>query len=227
MALRNQEDLKSFLWEIDMKNNSFEKRFTDVLDDDETIIWSDGPEFLPFFASGFTFLAFGLIWGSIDYFFFFSGGDSADTKPIASPSGMLVVLFILLHSSPFWLSVLHQIRLLLVFKNTVFALTDKRVIVRSGFMGIDYRSIDHTSIEDVTVDVGPLESLFKVGTITVDTGKKGSDGEAIYDKIRSVHHPYKVFKKIKKVSLDVKTDMYYPNAFRPSENKGYKTKYTK
>jgi len=41
-----------------------------------------------------------------------------------------------------------------------------------------------------------------------------------------VSDPYGVFKRIKQMSLDIQTDISYPNAMRPEENPGYNTKYT-
>ncbi|MDR1494346.1 MAG: hypothetical protein LBT05_16755 [Planctomycetaceae bacterium] len=41
-----------------------------------------------------------------------------------------------------------------------------------------------------------------------------------------IENPYDVFRRIKEVSVDVKTDWNYPNANRPETNPGYQTKYT-
>jgi hypothetical protein len=49
---------------------------------------------------------------------------------------------------------------------------------------------------------------------------------ALYNVFRAIENPYEVFKAIKQVSLDIKTDMNYPNDLRPEDNQGYKTKYT-
>ena len=47
---------------------------------------------------------------------------------------------------------------------------------------------------------------------------EGALGKAIED-------PYAVFKQLKQVSMDIRTDMNYPNQMRPDENPGYKTTY--
>jgi hypothetical protein len=41
---------------------------------------------------------------------------------------------------------------------------------------------------------------------------------------RSIPGAFEVFKRIKEVSMDVKTDEFYPNAKRPPQNPGYKSK---
>jgi hypothetical protein len=40
-----------------------------------------------------------------------------------------------------------------------------------------------------------------------------------------VPHPYEVFKFFQRAEYDVKTDLEYPNRFRPPENPGYPTSY--
>ena len=41
----------------------------------------------------------------------------------------------------------------------------------------------------------------------------------------NISNPYDIFKKVKEVMVDIKTDYNYPNALRPDTNPGYKTKY--
>jgi hypothetical protein len=40
-----------------------------------------------------------------------------------------------------------------------------------------------------------------------------------------ISDPYEVFKRVKHMSLDIQTDIAYPNALRPDENPGYNTEY--
>ena len=49
----------------------------------------------------------------------------------------------------------------------------------------------------------------------------------MYDKFIGIDEPYAVFKRIKEVSVDIKTDWNYPNAMRPGVNPGYPTRYQK
>ncbi len=43
--------------------------------------------------------------------------------------------------------------------------------------------------------------------------------------ISNIENPYDVFKFFKKVSHAVKTDIHFPNLYRPDINPGYKTRY--
>jgi len=68
--------------------------------------------------------------------------------------------------------------------------------------------------------------MMGVGSIRFSTGELTSKGTALFKTFVSVPYPYEVFKQIKTVSEDVKTDWNYPNKLRPEDNPGYETKYT-
>ncbi|OGK20386.1 hypothetical protein A3C23_03910 [Candidatus Roizmanbacteria bacterium RIFCSPHIGHO2_02_FULL_37_13b] len=191
----------------------------DVLDDNEKIIWQDKPTFIPFVASGLPFLGFGIIWGIMD--------SSFIVKSLSAPMNLdlMLIPFFLIHLMPLWLGILNFVRLFLVFNNTAYATTNRRILLRTGFLGIDFRSIDYDKIQDIRVDVNPFENMFGVGTIKINADFSGNRGVHIYGSISAIADPYKVFKQIKTVSVNIKTDWNYPNKLRPSDNPGYKTEY--
>lgn len=193
------------------------EHFEKILDDNENIYWIGKPLKTPFIITGLPFLFFGIIWFCIDYFGFIQHMDS-------NMSGFTIPFFIL-HLMPFWLSVLNIIRLLLVHSNTYYCYTDKRVIMRSGFWGTDFKLIDYDKISDIEVNVNPIENIYTVGTIKFYSGRSNSNGNQITDNFIAIANPYEVLKKIKQISLDVKTDFNYPNDLRPESNRGYNTKY--
>lgn len=191
----------------------------DILDNDEKIIWEGKPTFIPFIASGLPFLGFGIIWGLFDYNLIRNIFTSSNSINYA------LVPFFLLHLMPLWIGILNFVRLFLVYNNTSYSITNKRVLMRSGFLGIDFKAIDHDKIVDITVDVNPIENMLGVGTIKINSGLIGNKGARVYDSLIAISRPYEIFKKLKTVSVDIKTDWNYPNSLRPNENKGYKTKY--
>jgi len=196
--------------------------FDQVRDPNESVLWAGRPAFGPFLATGIPFLAIGLVWFSIDFFGFilpmFEGGRRA-------PSGFtgFMVPFFALHLFPFWGSLLNMLRLVLVHKNTAYAITTRRAMFRGGVWGVSYESVDFDQITDLQVNVGPLERSIGAGTITISIAGLNSNARKNFT---AVSDPYEVFKEIKKVSLDVKTDFEYPNQLRPETNPGYKTAYT-
>jgi membrane protein YdbS with pleckstrin-like domain len=201
-----------------LTDNNLPPQFEAIKDKDEEVLWTGAPEFVPFILTGIPFLIFGLIWGAIDYFAFIRN------IPVKE-MGMVPLLFFALHLAPFYGSILNMLRLYLVHGNTCYAVTNKRLIMRSGFFGIDFKIIDYDKISDIEVTVNPVENLFGVGTIQAFSGRTTSKGHRLYDKFMAIKEPYAVFKKIKEISVDVKTDWKFPNQMRPDNNPGYGTKY--
>lgn len=204
---------------LDPKN--LPQQFLAVKDTDEDFIWIGEPMFIPFLCTGIPFLIIGLLWGAIDYFGFIQHMGRMKSGPELG----FIIPFFALHLFPFWASILNMFRLILVHKNTFYAITNKRVMMRSGFWGIDFNAVDYDKISDIQVTVNPLENMLGVGTIHISAGKVTSKGNLLTDDFIAVKNPYEVFKKIKTVMVDIKTDWNYPNKLRPPENPGYNTKY--
>ena len=201
------------------------EKISEILDNDEKILWSGAPEFWPFIFSGLWLLIFGLLWGLFDLLvFILPPRNDLDSEPGLKAG---IMLFMVIHMFPCWFAIANQVRLFFVHKNTFYAITNKRVLFRSGLFGTDFQAIDHDTISDTTVDVGPIANLFKVGTIKINNRIANSEGTIKSNRIYAVHKPYEVFKILKTISVDVKTDWNYPNKLRPAENPGYQTNYIK
>lgn len=197
-------------------------QFQGVLDQDEQVLWVGKPKWTPFMLTGVPFLILGMIWGVLD--FGFIGAMRGDNFH-AGPGLLFVIPFFALHLFPFWGSILNMVRLALVHGNTFYAFTNKRLLLRTGFWGTDFKAIDFDRIQDLTVTVNPIENMMGVGTIKAFTGSFGSKGAPVFDRFIAIEQPYEVFKRLKQVSVDVKTDWNFPNALRPGTNPGYRTTY--
>jgi hypothetical protein len=194
--------------------------FDSVKDNDEEILWSDKPIFIPYIFSGlgaglFT-LAFGIIWLLVSINF------KSDEGTNASPFFWLFGLIPLLQGLYVFLNRLFS------FSNTAYAYSNKRVMMRTGFIGTDFKTIDYDKISDIEVTVNIIERAYNVGTIRFFSGRTQTDEgntTKLYDTWTAISNPYEVFKMVKQTSVDIKTDFNYPNALRPETNPGYKTKY--
>jgi hypothetical protein len=195
-------------------------QFEAILDRDEQIQWSGQAKMLPFVLTGIPFLIVGCLWGAMDYFGFI--------RHMSGAEGMrgFMIPFFALHLFPFWGSILNMFRLMLVHKNTFYAFSNKRLLIRSGFWGTDFKVIDYDRIQDLTVTVNPVENMMGVGTIKAFTGAYGPKGRPVFDRFVAIADPYEVYRRLKQVSVDVKTDGNYPNAMCPAANPGYQTEYT-
>jgi membrane protein YdbS with pleckstrin-like domain len=196
---------------------SLPRQFEEVRDRNEEILWAGKPNFFAFMIQGIPFLIIGLLWGAVDYFVFIRFMEE-EIEAFAIP-------FFAIHLFPFWGSILNMARLYLVHGNTYYAFTNKRLIMRSGFWGTDFKVVDYDRISDLEVNVNPIENMLSVGTIRVFAGGTTSKGGRRYDRFIGIDDPYAVFRRIKEVSVDIKTDWNYPNALRPETNPGYHTRY--
>lgn len=198
------------------------KFFENVLDANEKLIWSDEPSFWPFMLQALPRLGVSL-FGIVIFGSQFQYSLENFKEYLRGPDYSFLIFITIFVSIGF----LDVLRLLLSYSNTGYALTDKRVLIRGGFWGTDFKSIDHDKITELLVDVNPIENILKVGTIKTFTGKTTEKGSRAYDSIIGIKNPYDIFKQFKTVSLDVKTDINYPNALRPDNNPGYNTVYEK
>ena len=194
--------------------------FDSVKDNDEEIIWIGKPVFTPYMFSGlgaglYT-IAFGIIWILLA---FNSGANNASGG---------VHFFWLFGLLPLCQGVYVLANRLFSYSNTAYGYSNKRVMMRTGFIGTDFKTIDYDKISDIEVTVNVIERIYNVGTIRFFSGRtqteKGNTTK-LYDTWSSIENPYEVFKMVKQTSVDIKTDFNYPNALRPDTNTGYKTKY--
>lgn len=201
-------------------NKNLPPKFEGVRDNDEEIFWSGRPNFTVFLLTGIPFFIFGLIWLIGGYFFSIQGKLSNDDL-------FGIVFYLTFFLPPFCFGVFYMIYLvLLVYNNVFYAITNKRLMIRSGIFGTDFKAIDYDKISDIEVNVNPIENLLGVGSIQLFTYRIKNDKYDTFTFI-GIKNPYKIFKKIKEISTNIKIDWNYPNHIRPQKNNGYRTKYIK
>ena len=192
-----------------------------VLDENEKIFWEGKPKFWPFFLGGFAFALFGLFFLAMGGLFILGGIASGNYLFLLLPHFWIGVAFVF--GIPIYKA--------LVYKYTYYAITNKRVILQKGLIGRDFEIVDFDQITNAEVNVGFLDKLFGrgSGSILISTA-----GTFTYTRsgpiqkpytIRNIENPYRVFKFFKKVMHAVKTDIHYPNKYRPRTNPGYATEY--
>jgi membrane protein YdbS with pleckstrin-like domain len=128
--------------------------------------------------------------------------------------------FFAFHLLPVWVWLGNVISASKRWKNTEYAITDKRIILRDGLFGYNFKSIDYAEVDHVNIRVGFIDRLLKVGDIHITVSGK-TDNNVILD----IEQPFSVFKMLQKTVLDIKTDIHYPNELRPKVNPGYNTQY--
>ena len=106
------------------------------------------------------------------------------------------------------------------YKNLEYAFTNKRIIIKSGIIGIDIKSLYYSEIDSFNLKVGLIDKILKVGDIYISS-KSGA--QVLYD----IENPYILTQKLQQIVVDIKTDIQFPNNLRPETNDGYNTKFTK
>ena len=195
----------------DMQANKVE----DILDKNEKILLRSKPNKGAYIWSAvLTMLPFALIW------LLFDGIALAAVLHVDIPAGAgwLLLFFFAFHMIPVWIWLGNIIRAVAEFKNIEYVFTDKRIIVRSGIIGIDFKSVYYSEIEGVNLKVGLFDRLFKVGDIYIQSMKQSTV-------LNDISNPYFMLARLQKITLDIKTDIQYPNDLRPETNSGYNTKY--
>jgi len=200
-----------------------------ILDEKEKVFWEGKPKFWPFLLGGSVVTTiFGLFWMIFLIHFIVIAAIN-----IAQGGLLGWGIFLLPH---FWIGIILvfgiPIYQILVYKHVYYAITNKRVLFQKGLIGRDFEMTDFDQITNAEVNVGLLDKLFggSSGSILISTagsftyGRHGQQISRPYS-LRNIENPYEVFKFFKKVSHAVKTDIQYPNKYRPQTNPGYNTSY--
>lgn len=191
----------------------------DILEEGETILQRLKPDRTDYILEAiFKGLPIALLWAAFDTFaiiMMFSSGAFAE---MGGWMALFIIGFFGLHLIPVWLYVGGIIKRVAGYKNIEYVITDKRIIIRSGLIGIDFRYFYYSAIQSVTVKVGLWDRLFKVGDLYLTATNQAAV-------LEDIKNPYFFGTKIEKIVQDIKADISYPNDLRPEENHGYNTKY--
>jgi len=197
-----------------MKQNSVE----DILSEDEQILQRLKPHKKVFVLEAiFKGLPIALLWGAFDAFFIVMMIQSGllEENPIFLIG---IIIFFALHLLPLWMYIVSVVKNIAGFKNIEYVFTNKRIIIRSGLIGIDFKNIYYTAIEGINCKVGLFDRMFKVGDLYI----KAQDQSAV---LVDIPNPYFFLEKLQRITIDIKTDIQYPNDLRPKDNHGYHTNY--
>ena len=199
-----------------------------VLDQNEKVFWEGKPKFWPFLLGGSIItIICGLFWMVFLIPFIVIAAINISQGGLFGWG-----IFLLPH---FWVGIVLvfgiPIYQILVYKHMYYAITNKRALFQKGLIGRDFEMVDFDQITNAEVNVGLFDKLFggNSGSILISTAGSftyGRNGpvQKPYT-LRNIENPYEVFKFFKKVSHAVKTDIQYPNKYRPKTNPGYGTDY--
>lgn len=187
-----------------------------VLAEGETIIWEGKPKKSAYIINrSIKMLPVALIWILFDGAFIGGLVGSGAIKEM----WYFIIPFFALHLMPVWIWLGNVITSGQHWKNTAYAVTDRRIIMHSGFVNMEYESLSYKDIVNVKLRIGVIDKMLGVGDLYFDSGEDG--GYCFLD----IENAKELYPKIQKVVMDIQTDIAYPNDLRPDENHGYNTKY--
>ena len=154
-----------------------------ILEQREKVIYEDKPRYAPYIISA--------VFGTLIAVLFISifVGTFFKSFLLAVVAGVILFILGIILSN-------------MAYTRTHYAITNKRAIIQSGIIGRDFKSIDYDRMQNVSVEVGILGVIFKVGSVKIFTGEMGAAGgqnqgiQSRYDIFRYVSLPYEVLKKL-------------------------------
>ncbi len=190
-----------------------------IISIDEVILWRGKPNKKAFIINSiFKMLPFALIWllfdGAFIAMFIASGFTELGIEIL------FFIIFFAFHLLPVWIWLGNILTASKRHKNIEYAFTEKRIIVKSGIIGIDFKNIYYSEIDSVNLKVGAVDKMLNVGDIYI---KSKSQATILQD----LENPYFLTQKLQEIVFDIKSDIIFPNNLRPEENHGYNTKYKK
>ncbi len=190
-----------------------------ILSEGERVLWRGKPKKSAFvWGRVLSMLPVALLWLLFDGAFIavlcLFGGE------LPTPVIIGIAVFFLFHLLPVWIWISHVVTANRQHKNLEYAFTDKRIIIKSGIIGIDFKNIYYADVGSVNVKVGLIDRLCKVGDIYI---KSREGASVLYD----IENCYFITNKLQEIVLDLKMDAAFPNALRPETNSGFKTTYDK
>ncbi len=188
-----------------------------LLAHDETLLWQGKPNKKAYILSNIIkMLPIAILWLAVDTTMIVLFAKFVPDIPIGAKIG--IAAFFVIHLAPVWIWLYNVATASKRHANTEYAFTDKRIIIKTGLIGIDVQNIYYSDIQSINVKVGIADKMLKVGDIYI---KCNEHAQVLWD----LPTPYALANRLQKIALDIKSDIHFPNAMRPEENTGYKTKY--
>ncbi len=98
--------------------------------------------------------------------------------------------------------------------NTRYAVSDRRVIIRTGWLNDYTRTVDYDQITEVVADASPIQRICEVGSVSF-LATQSHEGH--YRGMIAVSDYRQIAAMVKNLMVDVKTDWNYTNIRRQAK----------
>lgn len=204
----------------------------DVYMDGERPLWRGRPTAKCFILECIfnPLLFFALIWGAFDLLIIVMINKSPGNGMNSSMKGFIAIFF-LVHLMPVWIYLGGVILAVFRQRNIDYAVTERGVYLSRGVFTKEIIFKPFTEISNVNMHRGVIDRMTGCGDITmtcsgvVGDARLSAGGRTEAIAIQDIPDYQEVFKLIRRLQTDIYADTMYPNALRPENNPGYRTKY--
>jgi len=201
-----------------------EQEIQTILEDNEQIIWEGKQDLKSAIISSLTGMIFLFIFGAL-FQFMTSGTGTCTINGQIRPAEACAGIGNYISYGLFALALLIPITSFLRYKVTRYIISNKRILLKSGLIGADMRSIYYDQVKSAFVNVGLVGKIFGTGSILIDTGritqtKNGS--RADYDRFSNINNPYEVYKTLQDRLSNRKEGLHSGRADFESNHEEYK-----
>lgn len=155
------------------ENNDSAKAIEQSLMPGETIVWQGKPQKKAFVLNNvLKMLPLAIVWLAFDAFFIAMVATNFEELP--TPIIPMLCVFFLMHLAPVWIWVYRCVTASKRHKNTEYAFTDQRIIIRKGAIAVDIKSIEYKDVVAVNLRYGLIDKLVNVGDIYITATGKAS-----------------------------------------------------
>ena len=148
----------------DLETYEKENEINYLLDHEEQILYKCKPNKKGFILnSASTIFPFALLWILMDVTFIILLALNWDKIPPVS-IGFLIMFFVF-HLTPVWIWLAGILTASRRYKKTIYVLTNKRIILRQGFIGAEYKTINYSEINEISLKITFIDKLLHTGDI--------------------------------------------------------------
>jgi len=131
-----------------------------MIEEDERVLWSGRPEFKPFILK-----SMGVAIVPLLFIVFFSSFFLYFQIPLVLPALIFMVLWFGILGIMLLKSILYPP---LLWRNLYYVITNKRILVRKGVIGIDYDILSLDYVRRAYIDRGLWDKIYNTGTIVIE-----------------------------------------------------------
>lgn len=171
-----------------------EGEFNVILNKDEKIIESFKPKKAKmYFTSIFGACIIALFVAAVACLaHFIPDYDTGDVMPLS--------VFVVMIVAAVAIVIVAAVLVAVAYNKRLYCITNQRVIIRCGIIGVDFRSLELKSIGAVDVNVGLFDKILRMNTGTIRFGSMSApiNGNVVYA-FAHVVDPYGVYKRLKEI----------------------------